>query len=196
MVTNGRISGSGNGGSSNPVAGDNANFKDQRKKIQELKNDPNVKLLPNIPNTLHVQKPGTHDCVPRAFAFAMELKGHNFDAKYEELKSKAIAGGCDLDEVGMSDDNIKDLFKTEKTGIEFEVIKPENHKPSYISNLIDNGFSVVAGVPGSPEGHEVLIIGYNVNDPGIVYVAAGNEEGSANYCRLAQLCNKDMYLIK
>ncbi|MDO4958440.1 MAG: hypothetical protein Q4E68_04200 [Prevotellaceae bacterium] len=152
---------------------------------------PDFKLIPNLPDHLHIQPEGTHECIPRAIAFMLELKkqkGFNYDKTFTDLKKIAENENYDLEKAGIPfvpPTRIENLYQ------KYNVTSwPLNE--SSIKNFIDKGMPVAIGVlkanPHSKENHMVTVIGY---DTEYFYVAAGNVEGSANMIPIADIRDGD-----
>lgn len=144
--------------------------------------DPTLKLLPNLPNTL-IKQELKGECVVRALAFIMDylkLKGNaSYKSIYGNLKNIALADSrCDilLRKKGVPiypPDMIDTIFKN-YCG---KVYNIPNY-PSNIQKYIDAGIPVAIGkIEKDGVKHMVTVIGYD-NDN--FYVAAGNQDGTAN----------------
>lgn len=202
-ITGGRFDGgdisggNGNNGASQSGqnSGQDSKLKDSdsypRADMRMLKSLPDFKLIPNLPDHLHIQPEGTHECIPRAIAFMLELKkqkGFNYDKTFTDLKKIAENENYDLEKAGIPfvpPTRIENLYQ------KYNVTSwPLNE--SSIKNFIDKGMPVAIGVlkanPHSKENHMVTVIGY---DTEYFYVAAGNVEGSANMIPIADIRDGD-----
>ena len=171
--------------------------------MKELKAMSGFKLVKNLPNHLHIQPKGNHDCCPRAIAFMLEHKnpiGFNYDEVLGELKNIAKKWGYPLKESGVPyvpSDRILQMYG--------EYITSDALNENDIIRKINAGIPVAIGVtkqcPHFPDQHMVTVIGY---DRDFFYVAAGNIEGSANVIPRVDVQDpnkrnwftRDMYYVK
>ena len=210
-ITGGRFDGGdisgGNGNNGASQSGQNSNQKKNsdlphsRIDMRMLKSLPGFTLIPNLPYRLHIQPKETHECVPRAIAFMLELKnpkGFNYDKVLEDLKTQAKEKeGINVANKGIPfvpSHFIENLYSN--YGVEGLPLSE-----SAIINNIKKGIPVAIGIlePKPEDNHMVTVIGY---DSEYIYVAAGNPEGSANMIPRADLKNKRssfspcLYIIK
>ena len=197
--TGGSVSPSNKGGSGgasssgqNSNQNKNSGIPNQKENYNYLKSmdGVTVTLVRNLPNALHIQFPETHDCVPRAIAFMLELKnpkGFNYDEVLKKLKELAGNQGVTFKNNGfpfVPSDFIETVYK-EKYGV---VGLPLSE--SAIISYIKKGIPVAIGVndPNPRNNHMVTIIGFDNEN---FYLAAGNKNGYANSISKADLRDPD-----
>jgi hypothetical protein len=182
---------SDNGGGTGSTGNPNAKTETKQlphKPYQELKKSSSIKWLGNKSATtasenlkkmgkMHPQMYGTHDCVPRAFAFLEELwYGVDFDTALQKNRKRAKNAGIDTRERGFSWGEITEKLQLQKVFLNDPTVVRYTNDLQTIRECIDEGIPVAVVAQG--RGHMVVVIGYDLDnsDGNKLYVAAGNPE--------------------
>lgn len=155
-----------------------------------------VHLVRNLPKKLYPQPKNAHDCVFMAIALVLSLDGFDYATELNYLKS-LVPKDVEWLEHGLTQAQMEEYFKNHC--LFWPLNSPEEYTHKAIAHYISSGFAVFGRVPGKDKDgkfllHEVTVIGY---DDEYVYVAAGNDEGSANRIKAIELFAADskLYLV-
>lgn len=128
------------------------------------------------------------ECVVRAFSFMAELKGHDYNAAYDQMTQIAEDNGIDLERNGIPSDKISTIFK-DYCNIGVDYFSSDNIK-AYINSGTPVAFYTTK--KKDKPSHMVVIIAYDAN---VVYTAAGTSDGKSTIYRKEDLEKVDFLYI-